>query len=92
MAIVHPKVRELAAVVTAKRGRHPHPVDVEVLDIASETADETELREYADILGIPITFATRSPIHAMREQVWNAFREPHYKPRISIRAGAQPTR
>lgn len=89
MAIVHPKVRELAAIVTTKRGRHPHPVDVEVLDIASATADETQLREYADILGVPISFASRSPIHAMRERVWNAFRDPHYKPRVSIRAATQ---
>lgn len=69
MAIVHPRVRELAAIITTKRGRHPHPVDVIVLDVASETASETELREYADNLGIPITFAERSAVHAMRERV-----------------------
>lgn len=89
MAIVHPRVRELAAIISMKRGRHPHPLDVEFLDIASATADETQLREYADILGVPITFASLSPIHAMRERVWNAVRDPHYKPRISIRAATQ---
>ncbi|CAN7361191.1 hypothetical protein LJR009_003032 [Bosea sp. LjRoot9] len=68
MTTVHRKVRELAAIVTTKRGRHPHPVDVEILDIASATADEAELREFADILGDSISFASRSPIQAMRER------------------------
>lgn len=89
MTIVHRRVRELAAIVTTKRGRHPHPVDVEVLDIASATSDETELREFADILGVPISFASRSSIHAMRERAWNAFRDSRFKPRISIRAATQ---